>query len=94
VALGSEVNALVEKSGRITGENTGIIRNNYAISTMTVNAPISSSNTGTTKINGVTVTASTCQNKSWWTNTLGFSSSIWSYSTTNERMELNNMPSL
>ena len=94
LALGSEATALVEKSGRITGENTGIIRNNYAISTMTVNDSIPSSELGSTKINGQSVTTSTYQNKSWWTNTLGFSSSIWSYSNTSKRMELNNMPSV
>ncbi len=94
LALGSEANALVEKSGRITGENTGTIRNNYAISTMTVNDSIPSSNIGVNAINGETVTSSNIQRTKWWTNTLGFNSSIWSYSSTNKRMELINMPSL
>ncbi|MBR4330864.1 MAG: hypothetical protein IKP71_13565, partial [Candidatus Riflebacteria bacterium] len=80
--------------GRIVGENKGTISNCYAISTMTVNDEIPTTNIGTDKINGKTVTASTCQNKSWWLRTLGFSSSIWTYSTSNRRMELKNMPSL
>ena len=92
-ALGSMVYAN-SMAGRVSGDNTGTISNCYAISTMTVNDEIPSTNIGTDKINGASVTTSTYQNKNWWLNTLGFSSSIWSYSTTNKRMELNNMPSL
>ncbi len=93
IALGDTIKAY-QQAGRITGENTGTISNCYAISTMTVNDNIPITKIGTTQINGATVTTSTYQNKSWWTNTLGFSSSIWSYSSANKRMELNNMPSL
>ena len=92
-ALGSMVYAN-SMAGRVSGDNTGTISNCYAISTMTVNDEIPTTNIGTDKINGKTVTASTCQNKSWWLRTLGFSSSIWTYSTSNRRMELKNMPSL
>ena len=74
--------------------NNGVIKNCYAISTMKVNSSYPSKNIGTSNINGATVTESNVQNKSWWTNTLTFDSSIWKYSTTNKRMELNNMPSV
>ena len=93
VALGSIVRAY-QDVGRIAGENTGTISNCYAISTMTVNDEIPTTNIGTDKINGASVTTSTYQNKNWWLNTLGFSSSIWSYSTTSKRMELTNMPTI
>ena len=80
--------------GRVVGYGDGSIKNCYAISTMTVNQSKPSTNIGTNQTNGGTVTASSYQNKSWWTNTLGFSSTYWTFSTTNKRMELKNMPSL
>ena len=93
IALGSSVRAY-QNAGRIAGDNTGSISNCYAVSTMTVGNNVPSSEIGSTKINGQSVTASTYQSRSWWINTLGFDSSIWKYSTTNKRMELNNMPSV
>ena len=91
VALGKIINAS-QKTGRITGENTGTITNCFAASHMTINDITPSSNIGTNKINGETVGVSSYQTKNWWLNTVGFDSSIWSYSNTNNRMELNNMP--
>ena len=94
VALCESVLVLSGDVGRVVAMNNGVITNCYAISTMKVNSSYPSKNIGTSNINGETVTESKVQTKSWWTNTLGFNSSIWSYSSTNKRMELINMPSL
>ena len=93
-ALCDSVLVLDGDVGRVVAYNTGSISNCYANSTMTVNQRIPTTNIGTTKINGGTVTASTYQNNSWWKSILGFSTSTWTYSSTNKRMELKNMPSL